>query len=253
MTGSISRGALERGRVVYGIHPVEEALARRGRDVKTLLVADRRRVAAAVARAEGLQIPVTLTTPLELDALCEGTGHQGIAALVGEYPYAELHDLIDGDEHAPLLVVADCLMDPQNLGSIIRSALVLGATGLVLPKDRSVRVTPTVVRVSAGASEHLRCAQVTNLARALGELKEAGLWIAGAVERGGTHPADADLRGPLALVVGNEHKGLRPLVRRQCDLELTIPARGGIASLNVAAATTALLYEVARQRRAGEE
>lgn len=243
-------------RLVYGIHPVEELLRRRAREVQALWVVESApssgvspRLRALAGEAEAHRIPVTRTRAGELDALCDGASHQGVAAVVGEYAYLDLGQLLEASEGPPLLVVADSLMDPQNLGSIIRTALVLGATGLVLPSRRSVSITPAVVRVSAGASEHLPCARVTNLARALDELKRAGLWVAGAVERGGTHPADADLSGPLALVVGNEHKGIRPLVLEKCDLQLTLPSASAIASLNVAAATAALLYEIVRQRR----
>jgi 23S rRNA (guanosine2251-2'-O)-methyltransferase len=130
----------------------------------------------------------------------------------------------------------------------MRSALVLGASGLLLPKDRSASVTPTVVRVSAGASEHLPCARVTNLARALAQANAAGLWVVGAVERGGVAPERADLRGPTAVVLGSEQRGIRPLVRRGCDIIVTIPSRSRIASLNVAAAAAAILYEAWRQR-----
>jgi 23S rRNA (guanosine2251-2'-O)-methyltransferase len=119
---------------------------------------------------------------------------------------------------------------------------------LVLPKDRAAPITPTVVRVSAGASEHLPCARVTNLARALGQMREAGLWVVGAVEAEGVGPEVADFGGSTALVLGNEQKGIRPLVRRGCDVLVTIRSCSRIASLNVAAAATALLYEASRQR-----
>jgi len=242
-------------RIVYGIHPVEELLARRGGEVAALFVVRKPtpgrgpQLQPLVARAEARRVAVSAIGARELDTLCDGGNHQGVAAMVGEYPYLDLEQLIERLPERPLLVAADSLMDPQNLGSIIRSATVLGAHGLVLPKDRSVQISSTVVRVSAGASEHLPCAQVTNLARSLSRLREAGLWVAGAVEQGGVHPADAGLDGPLVLVVGNEQKGIRPLVLRQCDIRLTVPSASSIASLNVAAATALVLYEAARQRR----
>jgi len=236
-------------RLVYGLHPVEELLRKRPAEVKALLHAERP-PRALLAEAEARGIALTRSTSEELEALCQSSSHQGVVALVGEYRYHALDELLGGDER-PLLVAADSLMDPQNLGSIIRTTLVIGGTGLILPKDRSVSITPTVVRVSSGATEHLRCARVTNLVRALGELKQAGLWVAGTVESGGMHPADADLDVPLVVVIGSEQKGIRPLVRRHCDLLLTIPSPSSLASLNVAAATAAVLYEVARQRRRG--
>lgn len=237
-------------RVVFGVHPVEEVLHRRAGHVQTILISSARtgqlgRIARQAATV-GLQL---VTVPVrQLDELC-GPSHQGIAAVVGDFPYLDLHQVAEQGPEPRLLVAVDSVTDPQNLGAIIRSALVLGATGLVLPKKRSAQITPTVVRVSVGATEHLPCARVTNLARALAQLKEADYWIAGSVEEGGQDPAATDLSGPLVLVVGSEHKGIRPLVLRACDLLLTIPSSCGIASLNVAAATTALLYEIARQRR----
>jgi 23S rRNA (guanosine2251-2'-O)-methyltransferase len=240
-------------RVVYGVHPVEELLRRRGKEVKALLLARRREEGlAALAAARG--IPVQAASALELDELCGSESHQGVAAVVGEYAYAELEDLLESPGSEPaLLVVLDSITDAGNLGAIFRSALVLGATGVVLPKDRAASVTPAVVRISAGATEHLRCARVTNLARSLEQVREAGIWVLGAVERGGQSPCEADLRGPVAIVLGSEQKGIRPLVRRGCDQMITIRSRSPIASLNVAAAATALLYEATRQRGVASE
>jgi len=234
-------------RLVYGVHPVLEVLRRRAPEVKAVLLA-RRGEAGVAALAAERGVPVQSASPLELDELCGSTSHQGVAAVVGEYAYAELEDMLAAPGPA-LLVVLDSVTDAGNLGAIIRSALVLGATGVVLPKDRAAPITPAVVRVSAGATEHLPCARVTNLARALEQLKQAGLWVMGAVERGGQHPSQADLKGPVALVLGSEQKGIRPLVLRGCDVTLTIPSRSPMAALNVAAAATALLYEAARQRQ----
>ncbi len=238
-------------RFVYGVHPVAEVLKRRERPVQCLLVRRKEQHRALLSTAEARKIPIYVNTGLELDHLCGALSHQGVAVVVGDYPYLDLNDLLVAGKGitAPLLVVLDSVTDPQNLGAILRSALVLGATGIVLPKDRAAPITPTVVRVSAGASEHLPCARVTNLAAALKEMKRVGLWVAGTVERGGAVPDQADLTGPLALVLGNEQKGIRPLVLRGCDMILTIPSHSNIASLNVAAAATALLAEVARQRR----
>jgi 23S rRNA (guanosine2251-2'-O)-methyltransferase len=239
-------------RIVYGLHPVEELLRRRDRQVQALFVARRDGASSLLAAAAARGIAVQTSSPGELDQLCGGGSHQGVAALVGEYAYSELEDLVERRDSTPipLLVVLDSITDPQNVGAIIRSALVLGATGLVLPKDRAAPITPAVVRVSAGASEHLPCARVTNLARALAQLKHAELWVVGTVESGGEPPERVDLTGPVAIVFGSEQRGMRPLVRSACDLLVTIPSLGRIASLNVAAAATALLYEASRQRRA---
>lgn len=239
-------------RVVYGLHPVEELLRRRGDAVDALFVArggegGRTRALARVAEQRG--IAPQRSTSNDLTALCGSSSHQGVAAVVGDFPYASLDDLIEGGGEQPLFVVADSLTDPHNLGAIFRSALVLGARGLIMPRDRAVGVTPAVVRVSAGATEHLPCARVTNLARALGQLKEAGVWVAGTAVDEGAHPADVDLGGALALVVGSEQRGMRPLVRRHCDLLLTLRASGPMGTLNAAVAAAVFLYEASRQRR----
>lgn len=237
------------GRVVYGIRPVGELLRRGSID---LLWAERRgsRALESLLRdARRANVDVVAAAREDLDALAGGGSHQGVVAVAGEYRYCDLEDLV-ASPTAPLLLAVDGVTDPQNLGAMIRSAVVLGATGCVLTRDRCAAVTPTVVRVSSGATEHLRCARVTNLSRALGQLKDHGLWIAGTVERQGTPPSEADLTVPLALVMGSEQRGLRPLVARSCDLLLTIPTPGPIAALNVGAATTAVFYEAARQRQA---
>lgn len=234
--------------IVFGVHPVEELLARRWREVKALLITRRHRDAAPVKLASSRKIQIQDCAPRELDKLCGGGSHQGIAALVGEFAHVDLEDLLEPESGPPLLLVLDSIQDPQNLGAIFRSGLVLGATGVVIPQNRAVGVTPTVVRVSAGATEHLPCARVTNIARSIDRMKEAGLWVVGTVESGGAHPADLPLDGPAAVVLGNEQKGLRPLVAKHCDVLSTIPGVG-IASLNVGAAAVAFCYEASRQRR----
>jgi 23S rRNA (guanosine2251-2'-O)-methyltransferase len=186
-----------------------------------------------------------------LDALARGGAHQGVVAIAGEYPYADLEDRLGSAQQAgkpPLLLVLDSVQDPQNLGALVRTAHVVGAHGVVIPKDRAVGVTPTVVKASAGATEHVRIATVVNVARALEELKRANVWVAGAVAAGGMAPWEVDLTVPLALVLGAEGKGIRPLVLRGCDLLVKIPMAGRVASLNVGAAGAMLLYEIVRQR-----
>jgi 23S rRNA (guanosine2251-2'-O)-methyltransferase len=177
--------------------------------------------------------------------------HQGVVAITGEYPYAQLDEILNVAGRAgvpPLVLVLDSVQDPQNLGALVRTAHVVGAHGIVIPKDRAVGVTPVVVKASAGATEHMKIAQVVNVARALEELKAAGLWVVGAVAAGGEPPWKIDYTGPCALVLGAEGKGIRPLVLRGCDLLVRIPMAGQVASLNVGAAGAMLLYEAARQR-----
>lgn len=243
---------MNKARLIYGAHPVREAL-KAGR-VTSLFVLEGeggpalREILDLAARAAVQAVP---RARAQLDALVHGGAHQGVVAVTGEYPYARLDDLIDVATRSgrpPLIVVLDSVQDPQNLGAIVRTAHVAGAHGVVIPKDRAVPVTSTVVKASAGATEHLKIALVVNIARTLEELKEAGLWIVGAVAAGGEVPWKIDMKGPVALVLGAEGRGIRPLVLRGCDLLARIPMAGQVASLNVGAAAAMLLYEAVRQR-----
>jgi 23S rRNA (guanosine2251-2'-O)-methyltransferase len=240
-------------RVVYGAHPVREAL--RSGKVQALFVAEGDTGPALkeildAARAANVQ-PIARERG-SLDFLAHHGVHQGAVAVVGEYNYAQLEDILQlakRQGELPLILVLDSVQDPQNLGALVRTAHVAGAHGVVIPKDRAAGVTPTVVKTSAGATEHVKIATVVNVARALEELKESEVWIAGAVAAGGSKaPWEIDFNIPIALVLGAEGKGIRPLVLRGCDLLVKIPMFGKVASLNVGAAGAMLLYEVTRQR-----
>jgi 23S rRNA (guanosine2251-2'-O)-methyltransferase len=242
-------------RLVYGVHPVNEAL-RAGR-VQALFVAEGdtglalKELGQAAARANVTPIPRTRAV---LDALTDGATHQGAVAVVGEYPYVEIPELLavaKAAKQPPMILVLDSVQDPQNFGALVRTAHVVGAHGIVIPKDRAVGVTATVVKASAGATEHMKIALVVNVARALEELKAAGAWVVGAVAAGGEPPWKTDFTAPVAIVLGAEGKGIRPLVLRGCDLLVRIPMTGQVASLNVGAAGAMLLYEAARQRALG--
>ena len=174
--------------------------------------------------------------------------HQGVLAWCEPYRYADAYELAATER--PLLACLDQVSDPRNLGAVCRSAEGAGATGVVVPAHGSARVTPAVCRASAGAVEHLPVAVVTNLARYLAEIKGDDLWIAAASGESGTPMWEADLSGGLAFVFGAEGKGLRPLVRRTCDLAVSIPQLGRVESLNVSVAAAVLLYEARRQRDA---
>jgi 23S rRNA (guanosine2251-2'-O)-methyltransferase len=182
----------------------------------------------------------------ELDRLTGSREHQGLALLVGDYPYAPPERLVRGS----LVVVLDEVSDPRNLGAVARSALAAGADGLALPQRRSASVTPAAVKASAGATEHLAVAHVTNVAGFLAELKEAGFWVYGAAGDATDSYLDLDLSGRLALVFGSEGRGLRPLVARACDRLAAIPLRGPVESLNVSVAAAVMLFEV--RRRTGD-
>jgi 23S rRNA (guanosine2251-2'-O)-methyltransferase len=244
-------------RIVYGANPVRELVLQRPQAVNVVYVAAGD-TGAAIKQlrdlAGGRKITVEERDRDELDALAgRDARHQGVVAITGEFVYAELEDVLDDLEArgvAPLLVVLDGVQDPRNLGAIVRSAHVLGAHAVVMAKDRAAPVTAVAVKASAGATEHLPIARVTNVVRALETLKERGVWTVGAVARDAQPPAKIDLRGPIALVLGAEGAGLRSLVERSCDHKVEIPmASGGkVASLNVSVAAGILLYEAVRQR-----
>jgi len=206
--------------------------------------------AVTLARQRG--VPVQRMDKEQLDRLSKGVHHQGVVAEVDEYPYVSMQDVLAlaaERGEPPWLLFLDCLQDPQNLGTLLRTAEVVGVHGVVLPERRSVSVTPAVVSASSGASEHARIVQVTNLVRAMKDLQERGIWVAGleAVPEA-VQVWQADLKGPLALVVGSEGQGMRRLVRETCDYLVDLPMRGEINSLNAAVAGSVVLYEAARQR-----
>lgn len=229
---------------VYGRRPVHEALRGR-REVLELWASDRAlRTEPWLHQAERPRVQ----TKLERD-LTEAAGtrdHQGVLAWCEPYRYVDALELAAGER--PLLACLDQVSDPRNLGAVIRCAEGAGASGVVVPAHGSARVTPAVCRASAGAVEHLPVAVVTNLARYLAEIKRGDLWVAAAGGDSGTPFWDADLSGGLAFVFGAEGRGLRPLVRRTCDLEVSIPQLGLVESLNVSVAAALLLYEARRRR-----
>ena len=238
-----------------GVNPVLEALRSRPERCNELILARGRRLARAqeiLSLAHQAGVRVRFEPADALNRLARGLAHQGVVALFSPRAYAELGEVIKRalSDRPALLVVLDAVSDPHNLGAVARSAEAAGAAGLILPKDRAAPVTAAVEKVSAGALEYLPVARVTNLVRALEELKEAGLWIAGTVLEGGQELYSADLTGDLAVVIGREDKGLRREVAKACDLLLTIPMRGRVQSLNAAQAATVVLFEALRQRQA---
>lgn len=242
-------------RVVYGIHPVLEALRARATEVERLLVAEGMppsgHAQEVVARAEAAGVRVERVPREHLLELAESGVHQGVVAELRAYPYAGLEELLAlarAAKQPPLLVVLDGIQDPHNLGAIIRSAYAFGAHGVVLGRDRAAGVTAAVAKASAGAVEHLRIARVTNVSRALEDLKGSGLWVAAADPAGEKPLWEAPLDGPLALVVGAEGEGIRPGVLGHSDFRLRIPVAPGVASLNASVAAALFLYEVVRQR-----
>ncbi len=230
--------------LVYGRRPVYESL-RGPRSVLELHASERALRAEAWLRDE--RSPrVRVAAERELAELAGTRDHQGVVAFCEPYKYGDAYEL--AEQPQPLLVCLDGVTDPHNLGAVCRSAEGAGATGLVLPAHRSARVTPAVCRASAGAVEHLPVAVVPNLARFIADVKSSELWAYAAVAEAPTALWEADFEGGVMLVLGAEGKGIRPLVRRQCDVEVAIPLAGSVESLNVSVAAALLLFEVARRR-----
>ena len=238
---------------IEGRNALTEAL-RSGRTIDKVFIAagetDRglQRLAADAKEAGAVVVPVDRR---KLDAMSQSHSHQGVIALVAAREYftleAILQEAADRGE-APLIVICDELSDPHNLGAIMRSAECAGAHGVIIPKRRSVGLTATVAKASAGAMEYMKVARVTNINNTINELKERGVWIFGAAGEGSVPMYKADMTGPAAIVIGNEGDGLSQLVRKNCDMLVHIPMAGRISSLNASAAASILLYEAVRQR-----
>jgi 23S rRNA (guanosine2251-2'-O)-methyltransferase len=242
--------------VIYGIHAVSEALKSRGRAFEYVGVARERhdqKMQRIIDDCRASGVPVRFVPREQLDRLARTPAHQGVVAVTSQKKYLDLDDLLANKRGVySFLVVLDGVEDPQNLGAIIRTADAAGADGIVLPERRAVGVTGTVAKTSAGASEHLPIARVTNLARSLEEMKSNKLWIVGLDERGPQAYDTVHYKMDCALVLGAEGKGMHEHVRSRCDFLVHIPVLGEVASLNVSVAAAVVMYEVARQRRASQ-
>jgi 23S rRNA (guanosine2251-2'-O)-methyltransferase len=232
---------------IYGRNPVLETLRARRRDVFRLQIADgvqdKGRLTEILDLSSKRKIPLERVARDRLDKLSDS--HQGVALEASAYPYVALEDIIDNGKARgePLFVlILDTLQNPQNLGTIIRTAEAVGVHGVLIPPHRAAEITPAVVSSSAGACEHTLVAQA-NLAQAIGEIKKAGAWVVGLDESSESkEPSDILLNGALAIVVGSEGEGIRPLVRQSCDFLLRLPMEGQIESLNAAVAGSITLY-----------
>ncbi|NLA40681.1 MAG: 23S rRNA (guanosine(2251)-2'-O)-methyltransferase RlmB [Smithella sp.] len=239
---------------VYGINPIKVLLSRDTTPLKKILIAEGRSgppLQEILALARQKNIPVEWVPRQRLDGLTGQTGHQGIAGFRDAFAYADLEDVLKNRSprlFQDLVLILDGILDPQNLGSVIRSAYCLGANGVVIPADRSASVTPAVMKSSAGSAQHLPVARVTNLSRTIDDLKNKGFWIYGADARGGKNIREQSFGVPVALVLGSESRGLRPLIRKKCDFIISIPMAGNFDSLNVAVAAGIIQYEILLQR-----
>lgn len=239
--------------LLYGRNPVLESLRARRRQYRSLVIQEgldpSPTIEKILAEASRLQIPFARQTRQEMDRRVRN--HQGVLLQVGPYPYVDLTEileLVDARSEPALLLILDQLQDPQNFGTLLRSAEAVGVHGVLLPVRHSVGVTAAVVNSSSGASEHLYISRV-NLAQAMRALKQQDIWMVG-LERGEqAQPIkDANLGGSIALVVGSEGQGLRPLVRKSCDFLIKIPMRGKLESLNASVAGSLTLYRIWEQR-----
>ena len=243
--------------ILYGHHPVSEALKAGRRTISEIWLArdkSSRRLNQIVKRAHSSGTPLQRVSTPRLTDLAGSARHQGVCARVSGFPYVGLDDVMGGkeaDRSSPVcLLLLDSIQDPHNLGALIRTAYCAGIDGVVIPKDRSAASTPDVSRISAGALEHTRLVRATNLVKVISALKSRGLWVAGLDRDGGDTLFSMDFKVPLAIVVGSEEKGLRPLVKKSCDMLVGIPQTGDVDSLNASVAGGIVMYEVFRQRQA---
>ena len=240
--------------IIYGINPVLEALKADRPWLNKIIIAEGRhgtplKSIQQLARNKG--VPVQVRVKQVLTKLAGRENHQGVVGLLAGFPYATFEDLLRVSRSKPgrvCILILDGIEDPQNLGSLIRTAEACGVTGVILPKDRAAGVTPAVVKASAGAAVHTPVVRVTNLINALEELKKEGFWIVGA-DSGAEKPLyDMRFDMNVGLVIGGEGRGIRPLVLGKCDFVISIPMKGKISSLNAAVAGAVILFEIMRQQ-----
>jgi 23S rRNA (guanosine2251-2'-O)-methyltransferase len=241
--------------IVFGLHAVRTLLKQRPERATRLLVQkgrDDARVAEIAQLAKAANVAMESRDGRDLDRLAVAERHQGVCLYVktaGVLGEGALDDLLDQLDGPPFLLVLDGVQDPHNLGACLRTADAAGVTAVIVPRDRAAGLSPVVRKVASGAAEIIPLIQVTNLARTLKGLKDRNIWIVGTDDQADKSIYDADLKGPLALVLGAEGPGLRRLTKENCDTLVTIPMRGAVESLNVSVATGVVLYEALRQRR----
>ena len=247
-------------RVVFGVHPTLELCRARPREVVIVYVADGYRgkeISNLVAAAKDRAIPVEFRPRALVADLAASPNHQGVVAVSGEFQYVRTEEILAAAQaqgEPPLLLLLDCITDPQNFGALVRSAEVLGAHGVIVPDRHAAPVTGAVVKASAGASERMRIARVHNLLGTIDWLREQGVAVwGGAAGDDAMSLAQSNLSGPVAVVVGAEGRGLRAAVARRCSALVRIPQRGHVASLNASVAGAILLYEAIRQRSLTEQ
>ena len=245
--------------IIYGFHPVYEALRANRRTFQEIYIIQQkksRRIDRIVLAASTKNLPIRRVDRATFQTIAGNALHQGIAAKVTLYPLVDIADLVDGartGNHPAFILLLDNIVDPHNLGAILRTAVCVGVDGVVIPKDRSAFPTPAVSKISSGALEYIRLAQANNLVRIIKILKERGTSIVGLDQNAVNSIFATDLTGALGLIVGGEEKGIRPLVKKNCDCLISIPQMGKVGSLNASVAGAIVMYESYRQRWAMEK
>ncbi len=244
---------MEDASYIEGRNPVIEAL-KSGREIEKIIIANGTKegsINKIVAMARDKNIIIQNVDRSKLDSMSDTKAHQGVIAIAAMYTYKTVEDILqlakDRNE-APFIIILDEIEDPHNLGAIIRTAECAGAHGVIIPKRRSVGLTAVVAKTSAGAVEYLPVAKVTNISATIEQLKKENIWIYGADMDGENYYYENDLRGAIALVIGNEGKGMSRIVKEKCDFLVKIPMKGKVSSLNASVATSILTYDVLRQR-----
>ena len=239
--------------IIFGIHPVEEALAARGRAFEYVAVAPGRadaRIQKIVQQCRDAGVAVRTMPRDQLSRLAKTTSHQGVVAVTAQKSYIDLDQILAQRRgRYAFITVLDGIEDPHNLGAIIRTAEGAGVDGIVIPERRATGVTGTVVKASAGAAEYLPIAKVTNISRTVEELKERNMWTVGLDERGSKLYHQLDYKMDCAIILGAEGHGLHEQIRKKCDFLVSIPMLGRVSSLNVSVAAGIVMYEIARQRK----
>lgn len=242
---------------IEGRNPVIEAL-KSGRPIEKILIAKgdiSGSIREIIGVAKEKKLVIQNVDRSKLNEMSKSHAHQGVIAIAAAHHYVEVQDIIQKAKEKredPFVVILDEITDPHNLGSILRTADACGIHGVIIPKRRSVGLTPVVAKSSAGAIEYVPVAKVSNIAQTIEWLKEEGFWVAGAEMKGKEYYYQADLKGPMAIIVGSEGRGIGRLIKEKCDFLLKIPMRGQVASLNAAVAGAVLMYEVRRQRDCAE-
>jgi 23S rRNA (guanosine2251-2'-O)-methyltransferase len=243
-----------KGELIFGVNPVKEALqgVRAAFNLYVQISATDHRVEKIIRLAEERGVAVHRRDKVDITKMCASSHHQGIALEVEPFRYSDFDDLLTSISHsgkAGFILVLDAIQDPHNLGALIRSAACAGVDGVVIPKDRACGITAAAEKTSAGAVETVPVAMVTNIAQTLETLKKLGYWVYGLDSAARQSVYGTDFSGNVVLVVGGEGEGIRPLVRKQCDVVMSIPQYGGVSSLNASVAGGIALFEIARKIR----